>query len=199
MISDDGQIGNASFARQLYLYSLTYLLRALPADLTTEDQLSIRSALAEVIASPFHIQLDPLQSSQTSPESDSRASNTPSFLHRTVAFTILNLFIIIHFLFPYLKYMLENAYAYERKHKISERVVSHGLDMADACGEKRVTVTEAISGIADGRVGRIIGEAGAWIVEEVVGGVNEGITDGIAVFRITRASADGAGLEYYRC
>ncbi|KAH8800160.1 hypothetical protein F5884DRAFT_809473, partial [Xylogone sp. PMI_703] len=81
-----------------------------------------------------------------------------------------------------------NAYAYERKHKISERVVSHGLDMADARGEKRVTVTEAISGITDDKAERIIGEAGAWIVEEVVGGVNEGITEGTAVFEIARDS-----------
>ncbi|KAH8797810.1 hypothetical protein F5884DRAFT_146534 [Xylogone sp. PMI_703] len=163
MISDDGQFGNASFARQLYLHSLTYLLRALPADVTTEDQLSIRSVLPEVIASPLPIQLHPLRSSQVNPRSDSRASNTPSFPHRTVTFTILNLFTIMYLLFPYLKYMLGNAYAYERKHKISECVISHGLDMADAWREKRVTITEAISGIADGKVGRIIGEARAWI------------------------------------
>ncbi|RFU25818.1 hypothetical protein B7463_g10528, partial [Scytalidium lignicola] len=190
-ILDDGQFGNSSFARQLYLHSLTYLLRALPTDLTTEEQLGIRSALPEGIASPLHIQINPPYSSQTISQNDTEATNTPSILHRTIASTIVNLFFIIHFLLPYLKAILANVYAYERKYRISERVLSHGLDVADAWGKKRMSVTEAISGMADGKVGKVIGEAGAWIVEEVVGGMNEGIGDGIAIFGITRSSVEG--------
>ncbi|RFU30526.1 hypothetical protein B7463_g5821, partial [Scytalidium lignicola] len=190
MISDDAQF---SFARQLYLHSLTYLLRALPPDLTTEEQLSIRSALPQSIVLPLHTQLNSSNSSQTIPQTSTEATNTPSILHRTVASTIVNMFITIHFLLPYLKAILANAYTYERKHKICERVLSHGLNVADAWGKKMVSVTKAIAGMADGKVGKVIGEAGAWIVEGVVGGVTEGIGDGFTIFGITRGSVGEGG------
>ncbi|KAH8817377.1 hypothetical protein F5884DRAFT_248811 [Xylogone sp. PMI_703] len=186
MISDDIQLGNVSFARQLYLHSLTYLLRALPPDLTAEEQLGIRGALPEGLVLPLRIQLNPAESSSSALQHNAGSTGTPSFLHRTVASTILNLFILLHFLLPYLKALLANAFEYERRHKISERVLSHGIDLADAWGKRRVTITEAISGIADGKVGRVIGETGSWIVEEVIGGLNEGVGEGIAIFGITR-------------
>lgn len=182
MISEDGQMGNASFARQLYLHSVTYLLRALPADLTTEEQLSIRSALPQTVTAPLHVQVNPPCSGQDAFQGGFRPNHPPSLLHRTVASMILNLFILIHFLLPYLKAFLAQAYAYERKHRISERILSQSREMTDSWGKRSASVAEVVSGMAEGRVGKVLGETGAWIVDEIVGGVNEGIGGGVAVF-----------------
>lgn len=54
--------------------------------------------------------------------------------------------------------------------------------MTDSWGKRSASVAEVVSGMAEGRVGKVLGETGAWIVDEIVGGVNEGIGGGVAVF-----------------
>ncbi|KAH8807055.1 hypothetical protein F5884DRAFT_335996 [Xylogone sp. PMI_703] len=192
MISDkdDAQF---SFARQLYLHSLTSLLRALPSDLTTEEQLSIRGALSQSMVLPLHTRLPPSYLSRTILQTSTGATNTPSILHHAIASTIVNLFIIIHFLLPYMKAVLINVHTYERDHKIFERVLSYGIDIAEGWGKKIVNAVEAIAGLADDKVGKVIGEAGTWIVEETAKGVKEGIRDGITIFGITTGSVRERG------
>ncbi|KAK6592308.1 hypothetical protein H4I95_11879 [Botrytis cinerea] len=51
-ISQNTRFSNTSLARQLYVHGLTYLLRALPSDLSTEEKISLQSAMpAEMVES----------------------------------------------------------------------------------------------------------------------------------------------------
>ncbi|PVH68189.1 hypothetical protein DL98DRAFT_441780, partial [Cadophora sp. DSE1049] len=63
---------NASFARQLYLHALTYLLQALPSDLTTEEQLSVRSILPQGVVELLRLEFSNRQSVQFGPTNTSR-------------------------------------------------------------------------------------------------------------------------------
>ncbi|CZR67046.1 uncharacterized protein PAC_16945 [Phialocephala subalpina] len=173
-ISRDPSFGNASFARQVYIHSLTYLLRALPTDLSVEEQLSIRGALPDGVVKPLHLAA---YTSRNSPD----GSQEPSLLHRTLASTIIQLFILVQFILPYLKYLLSAAYAYDREHKISEKVVAQGIETVDALGKTGLNLSGAIYGMGDGKVGQVITETAAWIVEGVTGGIHEGVGEGMVI------------------
>lgn len=176
-ISRDPAFGNPSFARQVYIHSLTYLLRALPTDLTTEEQISVRGALPEGIVEPLRFGLHTPYTSNP----DATGQEEPSLLHRILASTIVQLFIFVQFILPYLKYLLSTAYAYDREHKISEKVLAQGIDTVDSLGKTGLSLTGAIYGMGDGKVGQMINEMAAWFVEGVMGGIHEGVGEGMVM------------------
>ena len=184
-ISQNPRLGNASFARQLYIHAITYLLRALPTDLTTEEQLSIRSSLPSGVVEPFRLEVNPEYNSPA----QSAENNQPSLLHRTLASTIIQIFIFFQFILPYLKYLLHSAYQYDREHKISEKVLSQGIEAVDIIGKQGLTLTGAIYGMGDGKVGQMITETVAWFVEGCIGGIHEGIGEGMVIMGARRKQA----------
>ncbi len=157
--------------------TLTYLLRALPADMSTEEQLSIRSALPTGVVEPLRLDINPGYSANII----SPANKQPSLLHRTLASTIVQLFIIFQFLLPYLKCLLSAGYQYDREHKISEKLFSQGIESVDSLGKTGMNLTTAIYGMGDGRVGRVITRTAAWFVEGITGGIHEGVGEGMVI------------------
>ncbi|XMA16698.1 hypothetical protein WAI453_009489 [Rhynchosporium graminicola] len=178
-LSHNPDFGNASFARQLYLHALTYLIRALPTDLTTEEQLNIRSSLPAGIVAPLHLESSGFSQSTTS-------DSEPSLLHRALASTIIQLFIFIQFILPYIKYLLSTAYQYDREHKISEKVLCQGLETVDVLGKAGVSWTGAICEMADGKLGQVVTETAAWVIEGVTGGFHEGLGEGMVIMGAPR-------------
>jgi hypothetical protein len=185
IISQDPRYGNASFARQLYIHAILYLLRALPTDLTVEEQLSIRSSLPHGV---MHLQLE--DSMHASRSSQSRTTNQPSILHRTLASTIVQVFILFQFMLPHLKYVLSSAYQYERTHKISEKVISGSISTVDTLGKRGLLISEAILSIGDGRMGQLLAQVASWFVEGVAGGIQDGLGEGMVIIGATRSASD---------
>lgn len=185
IITQEPRFGNAAFARQLYLHAITYLLRALPTDLTMEEQLSVRSALPEDMVEPLHLipRGDVIEPVQPIP------SRQPSLVHRTLASFIIWMFIVVQFLFPYFKLFLRSAYQYEREHKISEKVFSQSMDTVDTLGKRGVSLTETIYGMGNGKVGQVLNGTASWLVEGVTGGIHEGVGEGMAMMSARRATA----------
>jgi hypothetical protein len=187
-ISQDARFGNPSFSRQLYLHALTYLLRALPSDLTTEEQLSVRSALPVGVVEPLQLKSN---SGYDSPNVARDPEAQPSLLHRTLASTIVQLFILFQFLMPYVKYLISAAYQYEREHKISEKVLSQSIETVDTIGKRSLSITGAIYGMGDGKAGEFITDMASWFVEGVTGGIHEGVGEGMAIMIARRPSPSG--------
>jgi hypothetical protein len=185
-ISQDPRFGNASFARQLYLHALAYLLRALPEDLTTEEQLSIRSSLPQGVVDPLR-----LESSSFTTQTHGSDSDRRSLLHRTLASTIIQFFILFQFILPYLKHLLSAAYQYDREHKISEKILRQGIETVDSLGKTGLGVTATIYGMGDGRVGQLITETAAWIIEGVTGGIHEGVGEGMVILGAVPRKSQG--------
>jgi hypothetical protein len=176
-----------SFARQLYIHALTYLIRGLPTDLTTEEGLSVRSALPPGIVAPLRIELTGMEASSFHNSKDGIGRGTketqPSVLHRTLATSIVNIFILIQFLLPYIKVVLRAAYEYERSHRISEKVLASSIGTVDGLGRIGMRGGGAIwsSGFVLG-----VGEVVNWIVDGVSGGIQEGLGEGMARVGISR-------------
>lgn len=183
IISRDPRFGNPSFARQLYVHAIVYLLRALPADLTVEEQLSVRSSLPQGVV-PLHLE------GQGYATRWSRPTNQPSILHRTLASTIVQLFILFQFILPHLKYLLSSAYQYERTHKISERVLRGSISTVDTLGKRGILVSEAVLSIGDGRMGQLLAHGASWLVEGVAGGIQDGLGEGMVIIGAARPGPD---------
>lgn len=143
--------------------------------MSAEEQISIRGALPPGVVEPLHLNSGYfLETQHPSPEQ-------PSLLHRTLATTIIQLFLLAQFILPYLKYLLAAAYQYDREHKISEKILSQSIETVDSLGKTGLSLTGAIYGMGDGKVGQMITETTAWFVEGVTGGIHEGLGEGMVI------------------
>jgi hypothetical protein len=143
--------------------------------MSTEEQLSVRSALPSGVASPVHVSLgslDPQSYTGSGLNLNKSRRQPPSLLHRTLASTILHLFLLAQLLLPYLRTVLTAAYKYEREHRVGEKVLASSMDAVDAVGRRSVTVGGVVWGLG-------VGEAMAWIVEGITGGISEGVEEGL--------------------
>ncbi|KAI9780971.1 MAG: hypothetical protein M1839_006410 [Geoglossum umbratile] len=183
-VSQGASSADPAFIRQLYIHSLTYLLRGLPHDLSTEERLSLRTALPSGVALPVRLEDD---DSRQSPYRDSEGKirnwgpYQPSLLHRILASLVVQLFIFAHFLLPHIKVLLRKAYIYERNNRISEKVLAKGIDTVDTVGKKGIEFGEAVAKIGDGKLGQAFNELAVWCFEGVAGGIYEGVGEGMVI------------------
>lgn len=185
-ISQDPRFGNPSFSRQLYVHALTYLLRALPSDLTTEEQLSVRSALPSGVVEPLRLELNHAYAGIQGQVAG--GDHQPSLLHRALASAIIQFFVLFQFIVPYLKSLLTAAYQYDREHKISERVFSQSIETVDMLGKHGLNITSAIYAMGDGRVGQALNDIVSWLVDGVTGGIHDGVGEGLVIMGARRPS-----------
>ncbi|KAI9825685.1 MAG: hypothetical protein M1832_001029 [Thelocarpon impressellum] len=201
-VSDEANDDEAMLGRQLYIHGLTYLLKGLPSDLTPEEQLTVRGALPETVAEPLRLEVRDQQlliGSTGDGHSDAEsAPETPSMLHRALASTIVQLFLLLQLLLPYAKTLLVNAYAYERSHRVSEKMLAGALDAADALGRRGVEVGGAVGKMGDGRVGQMARALAAWWVESVAGGICDGVGEGMVILGAKRAGSPPPAQEPQR-
>lgn len=156
---------------------MTYLLRGLPADLSEEEQVRLRAAMPiQLVARPL-----PAAGGAFIVHDENRSlgragpAYEPTILHRIVAMTVLQTFMLFSFLWPYCQIFLCNAYEYERSHHLSQRIVSHTTSAANALSKGTV----AVCSWNDGQVGKILEDAALWWVQSVTGGLCEGVEDGL--------------------
>lgn len=167
--------------RQLYLHGMTYLLRGLPSDLTAEELLSLQAAipqsLADSQADPAGYALVP-RSTQSQLQHDVSPQDA-SILHRITATLVLQTFILIQFLLPYIKIFLAHAYQFEREHQITRRLVNGSITTVDDIGRRSLRLSQTICQMNDGKVGQAINEMTIWWVRGVTGGVQQGFEEGL--------------------
>ena len=184
LLAQNGADGSATLTRQLYMHGLTYLLRALPNDLTPEERMSLQAAI------PTHL-LEP----PASPPSDTlvRLSQSPgvarretlqdtSLLHRLTAMVVFQAFVFLQFLLPYVKLLIGHAYRFEREHKITHRIVNTGLITVDEIGRRGLKLSHTVCQMGDGKVGQAINDLTFWWIRGLTGGIQEGISDGVVMF-----------------
>ncbi|KAK4994795.1 hypothetical protein LTR66_005257 [Elasticomyces elasticus] len=189
------QTVDASFSRQLYIHSLTYLLRGLPAHLSTEEQLNLHTAIPQSLAQPTWTSEDgqliisprsaPLPTAAEQAQEQARQNRT--LLQKITASIILRLFLLTAFLWPHIQLLLRGAYAYERDHRVVERLFATSLSTADELGKRTVAAAALVAGLNDGKVGHFAARCGRSVVE----GVYEGVGEGMGVWGIRAERVEG--------
>jgi len=148
------------------------------------EKVNIRSALPESLLSPppslslMLVQPDPhaiVTSTRNTTQRDL------SLLHRFFASLVVQLFIAIQFLLPYIRGFIAEAYKYDREHHISKRMLSSSIRMADDIGASSLKYIGAICRLNDGKVGQAINNAAVWWIQGVAGGIHAGFGEGMVI------------------
>ncbi|RAH79030.1 hypothetical protein BO86DRAFT_344096 [Aspergillus japonicus CBS 114.51] len=175
-------------ARSLYITALGYLLDALPAELTHDEIATIRHNLPSSLQSSTLAPGDASQpatgliSPDTTSDVYSRSNKSGrSLLHRLLAYVIIQFFVLVRYVVPYLKLLLARVYQYERSHRVTERVISTTLDTADNWGKRSMSFGSTILGLYEGRVRSTVINITDWWVEGIAGGIYEGVGEGMTV------------------
>jgi hypothetical protein len=172
--------------RSLYINGLGYLLEALPSDLTSDEARSIQERLPE--------QIKPSNTAESceNPRLQNKPGrkDPPSYLHRIIASVIVYGFILLHFIVPYARALLQSAYRYERNHRIAARVLTAALETADGIGKSATDVSSTLLTLSEGRLGAAVINLVAWLIEAVAGGVYDGVGEGLVVLGAIRPNTD---------
>lgn len=165
------------FSRQLYIHALAYLIQALPSDLSNAETMCIDDAL-------FHS----LQRRTQNSVSPSRAhQQAPSLLHRFLASTIIQFFLLCQFLLPYVRYFLHTAYRYERTHQVSEKILATSVNSGERIGRLWWDILQVISKLPDKKLAAMLASILLWWVQGISGGIHEGIGEGMSIIGVAKA------------
>jgi hypothetical protein len=167
---------------------LVYLLDALPADLNAEETSMLRHHVPEPVKAELMAYPQPPRYLEGA---NHRVESLPrSYLHKVLASTIVQLFILLRFILPYAKLLLCQVYEYERTHRITERLVTTTLDAADGLGKGSVNIGAAVCKFNEGRVGAALSNFAGWWMEGVAGGIYEGVGEGMIHLGLLGKEAD---------
>lgn len=181
--SEDAAAGSSSmFPRKQYISGVACLLHGLPQELSEDELQNLREAL------PQSLKADATTDGQLAVRSKGDNNNVPgrplaqrSTLQNWVAMFTLYMFLVASFILPYVRFLLREAYQFDRKHKISDKLLSHGIDTAAAMRRHTLTIATQVCSMNDGKVGEQLKDVSMYMVQGVSAGVYDGIGEGMQV------------------
>ncbi|KAF2020837.1 hypothetical protein BU24DRAFT_416510 [Aaosphaeria arxii CBS 175.79] len=182
--------GSVTLTRQLYLHGITYLLRGLPENLTPDESLGIIAAIPPSLMDLNSDLNDHAMISIPEKKEDPSVedSGPPSLLHRLTAIAVFQTFVLLQLLLPYVKLFLGHAYRFERKHQITQRVMSKSITTVDELSRRGLQLSHTVCQMNDGKVGQAINDLTLWWVRGLTGGLQQGITDGVVMIQMEKDS-----------
>ncbi|RGP79466.1 hypothetical protein FLONG3_2427 [Fusarium longipes] len=169
---------DVAFERKAFVDGVTYLLKALPQDLDEGELKRIQSALPDSVSRQELCLARPEGQPNRAMVRDSQPR---SIIHRGVKMTVVNLIFFLSFLMPYLLLLVRYAARVERKYKISETIIGHGVDLANSIGKQSASLTEAVGQMNDGKVAQALLEVFVWTVDGVTQGISDGLGEGLSI------------------
>lgn len=171
------------------MHGLTYLLRAIPTDLTPEERMSLQAAIPDHLFDPLTGRTPDslIRLPQTASVARKETPQDASLLHRLTAVIVFQAFIFVQFLLPYIKLLIGHAYRFEREHKITQRILNTSLITVDEIGRRGLKLSHTICQMGDGKVGQAINDLTFWWIRGLTGGIQEGISEGFVIFEYERA------------
>ncbi|KAK1073001.1 hypothetical protein LTR74_002233 [Friedmanniomyces endolithicus] len=170
------------FGRKLYLDSLGYLSRGLPADLSAAEVAGLRVALPESLSGPMGGGEVAARAAEGRVERR-RERREVSMLHEAVASITLQLFLVLSFILPYVQLLLQQAYQYDRRHRISDKLVAQSYQLVDHLGKHAMLLATHVGAMNDGQIGVAVRDVGFWWLQGVSGGLYDGFGEGMQTLR----------------
>lgn len=171
---------SATLIRQLYIHGITYLLRGLPENLTPDERLSLQAALPQVLVESVSDSNTGALVRATPQSSDpaQRPPQNPTIIHRITAAFVLQTFLFLQFLLPYIRLFLSHAYRFEKKHRVTQRIINTSVATADELGQKALRFSQVVCQMNDGMVIQTFNDLTMWWITGVTGGVQQGLAEG---------------------
>lgn len=169
---------DVAFERKAFVDGLTYLLKALPRDLDEGELKRIQSALPDNVKEQ---ELNLIRAERDPDRTTNRTNRPRSIIHRGVQMTVVNMIFFLSFLMPYLLLLVRYVARVERKYKISETLIGHGVDLANSIGKQSASLTEAVSQMNEGKVAQALLEVFVWTIDGVTQGISDGLGEGLSM------------------
>lgn len=169
---------DVAFERKAFVDGLTYLLKALPRDLDEGELKRIQSALPDNVKEQ---ELSLIRAERDPDRTTNRTNRPRSIIHRGVQMTVVNMIFFLSFLMPYLLLLVRYVARVERKYKISETLIGHGVDLANSIGKQSASLTEAVGQMNEGKVAQALLEVFVWTIDGVTQGISDGLGEGLSM------------------
>ncbi|KAI0967049.1 hypothetical protein F4678DRAFT_465852 [Xylaria arbuscula] len=176
---------DTEFLRKSYIDGVAYMLLGLPADLELHEAAVIRVALPAIMQQDRN----PIDEQDHNPVDDGRAlgprrsasegSSALAALQRGTAMIAAICVVLIHLLVSYATLLITLGAYYERKHNISQQIVTRGFVIVSTVGRHGVELSAKVCGMKDGFVGKAIGSIATQAIKSVASGIQEGIGQGL--------------------
>ncbi|KAF3061203.1 hypothetical protein GL218_04089 [Daldinia childiae] len=161
------------FARKSYIDGVAYMLKALPDDMDEYEVSIIHRALPKSCA-----QLG--MNGQIKGDPGWRPSDrAKTFLHSAVQGFVTGLVIFIYLLLSFFAIVIRAGAYYERQYNISQHIISNSFVFATTVGKQSGALSEKISALSEGKLGKVMSDLATWTIESVAGGVQDGIGQGL--------------------
>ncbi|KAI0403923.1 hypothetical protein F4802DRAFT_266263 [Xylaria palmicola] len=165
---------DAAFSRKSFIDGVTYMLMALPDDLSDQEVAAIRAALPSSVGDTSRAGGGHGRAIGCRHRPESRTA-----LHRCVASLVAILVILVHLALSCAAIVARVGAHYERKHNISQQIATRGIVVATALTRHGVVLSTKICAMKDGYVGKTLGNLAIRTVEGVTAGIQEGIGQGL--------------------
>ncbi|KAK9368543.1 hypothetical protein V1509DRAFT_623222 [Lipomyces kononenkoae] len=167
-------------SRQLYVHALTYLLRALPANLSLSEIMDIGKFVPDsIIATEFQrrstqdVNAMPPTTS-TNPEQLPKTQQDNSKLEEAIIYLIRGLAVTLKVSTPYVIELLRKLAEKEREYKVSERTLALSFAVVDRLSRSAVGNALLVTGVnVLGAVGKGIGEGLVILADSNIGNISE--------------------------
>jgi len=156
-------------------------------DLTVEEKLSIWNSLPNEVTKLSSINNSLMRLEDVGEEQEPGLE--PSLLQRSVAWAIVQLCIMAHFLIPYIQFFVAYAYQYEREHHIAEKVLNSTISTADTLIRRGAQFADNVGKMSDGKAGQALNDLTVWWIRGVTGGIHDGVTEGMTVLGVEKRPA----------
>ncbi|RYP54825.1 hypothetical protein DL768_000389 [Monosporascus sp. mg162] len=157
---------DAVFARKSYIDGVVYMLKALPEDMDEIERAAVLRAAADSCGE------------RESREREGKGEDR-TLLHRWVQSLVALVVLLAHALFRLFREGVRLGARYEREHHVSQALVELGLVAAGAVGRCGAILGAAANAAGDSPAGRAVGALAAWVLENVVAGIQDGLGEGM--------------------
>ena len=157
---------NQAFSRQQYIHALAYLLHGLPQDLNEHEATTLQNALPSTLGRPHETDAQRMDKGQR---------NSRSLPHRALASAIVQLFLLLQILLPYLRLFLRATYDYERTNRVAERALAASVSAIDSIGKTSIDILRSILKNGNGRAIQVVAALSVWWMQEISSGIQEGV------------------------
>jgi hypothetical protein len=108
-------------------------------------------------------------------------SSRPSLIHRILASSIIQFCLVLQSLLPHIKLLIRNLLQSEWMHQTAESVVATSVNAANTLRKSVVSSGSTVMRFGDGKIGRAILSLAMWWLAAVVGGIHEGVGEGLLI------------------
>ena len=149
--------------RSMHIDALRYMHMALPSDLTPLEIQSLRASMS------------PQLYGSTLERGSFYPPRPPSILRQSIARAVCWLVAGLLLVLPVFMTLLNRMLQFEREHQVTEKIITNGLELTSTLGVRGVALHQAMARFKDGRVGGACVDLGSWVIEGIVGGINDGL------------------------